>query len=92
MFWFVDLMSNFIQNNIDKQHSMQQQYWDQMVKQNQQLQQQQQHHGATSSRVEYKNIFVQKLRIRKIYSSFTLSLQDKCPLLKHIFPKCCDLD
>lgn len=55
-------MSNFIQNNIDKQHSMQQQYWDQMVKQNQQLQQQQQHHGATSSRVEYKNICVQKLR------------------------------
>ena len=45
LFWFIDLMSNFIQNNIDKQQSMQQRYWEHMVQQ----QQQQHHHGTTWS-------------------------------------------
>ena len=38
-------MSNFIQNNIDKQQSMQQRYWEHMVQQ----QQQQQHQETTWS-------------------------------------------
>ena len=47
-----DLMSNFIQNNIDKQQqsieNMQQRHWDQMIQQQQQ-QQQQQHQQTASS-------------------------------------------